>query len=574
MVNTPTAGTVTAAAWAGLLILALNTPAAASERFSPASDHRGRARRAAACKAVAIERLGPSRVSVRGTRLFVSKRRRNGRLAAPRPFTIRGVNYSPVDPGEQVDTLAAARAHLRESRYAEDFALMQELGANTIRTFADAGTDAVATELLNAAYERGLLVMVSLMDLAPADITAVVNAYKRHPALLGWIIGNEWNLNRFFDPQRFPTLLDVAAAVEQTARQIRTLDPDHVVASGLGFADDGFNLGPEIAQHALPQLLAAAPSVQAWGFNLYRGASVEPFFAEWELVRGASGFPGPFFLTEFGTDTWDFSVARLNETLQADTDEWLWDELHRTATGGFVMEWNDEWWKAGTPAVQDAGGFPLSRTIFHPVTGAPVAVFRGHPDGFSNEEHYGLVDMARRKRQAFFAMQRAFALGSLRTDPVELEATSAGNGPPGFMVFAKRGAPVYAGLQEGFYLGVVSLATGMFETLRRFDTVGDPLGQCLALRDAVRSLSAHDVALAAVSRSGLPDAATLRHPVMAPCAEALQALGSARALELGPRQPWALIARAGSHPVNLAEGLGTPGETVRITASVFLDDND
>ena len=525
--------------------------------------------------------LGPSQVSVQGTVLYVSRRRPDGTLEAPAPFKIRGVNYSPVDPGEQVDTLAAARTHLRESRYAEDFVLIQELGANTVRTFADAGTDAIATQILNAAYERKLFVMVSLMDLTPSEVTAVVNAYKRHPALLGWIIGNEWNINRFFDAQRFPALLDAAAAVEQTARLIRSLDADHPVASGLGFSDDGFNLGPEIAQHALPQLLAAAPSVQLWGFNLYRGASVEPFFAEWDLLRTLSGFPRPFLLTEFGTDSWDFSVARLNETLQADTDEFLWDELHRNCAGayhanppcvgGFVMEWNDEWWKAGTPSVQDAGGFPLTRTIFHPVTGFPVATFRGHPDGFSNEEHYGLVDMGRRKKQAFFAMQRAFALGTLRTDPVGLEVTAVGNGPPGFMVFAKRGAPVYAGLQDGIYLGVLSLGTGTFETLRRFDTAGDPLNQCLALRDYVRTLSDHDVVLAAVSRSGLPDAATLRHPVVAPCADALLALGSTRVLELGPRQPWALIARAGSSPVNLAEGLATPADAVRITASVFLD---
>ena len=521
--------------------------------------------------AAGIQDLGPSLVSVQGPKLYVARRKPDGTLGPLEPFLIRGVNYSPVDPGQTVDSLAAARAHLRQSSYVGDFALMQELGANAVRTFADVGTDAVALQFLDAAYQRGLFVMVSLIDLAPAEVSAVVAAYRRHPALLGWIIGNEWNLNRFFDPARFQTLPSVAAAVEDTARLVRSLDPDHPVASSLGFSDDGFNLGPEILQHPLPSLVAAAPSVQLWGFNLYRGRSLEPFFAEWDLVKRASGFAGPVFLTEFGTDSWNFFTGRQDETLQAETDAAIWDALHRHGLGGFVMEWNDEWWKAGAPSVQSADGFRLSRTIFHPATGLALTTFLGHPDGFSNEEHYGLVDIARRRKAAFFAVRDAYALGTLITEPVPLEVTSSGSGASGWALFVKQGAPVYAGVQEGFYLGVLSRSTGTFETLRRFNTVGDPVGECQALREYSRTLSNADVVVVGVSQSGLPEGAAMGDAALRPCLEALQGLGAARALELGPRQPWALIARAGSPPSNLAEGLGAMPDTVRVSVSIELD---
>ena len=55
-----------------------------------------------------------------------------------------------------------------------------------------------ATAILDEAYRHHLMVMVTVVDLTPADVTRIVNAYyKDHPALLGWIIGNEWNLNLF-----------------------------------------------------------------------------------------------------------------------------------------------------------------------------------------------------------------------------------------------------------------------------------------------------------------------------------------------------------------------------------------
>jgi hypothetical protein len=286
-------------------------------------------------------------------------------------------------------------------------------------------------------------------------------------------------------------------------------------------------------------------------------------------------------ITEFGTDSWNATVARVDETLQSDTDAALWREIailssatawaNPPAIGGVVMAWVDEWWKSRQqPAVQDAGGFPLVRTIFHPVTGLPMAAFQGHPDGFSNEEHYGLVDAARRKKAAFLALQQAFASAPAAPSQVTLTVTSAGNGAAGFTVIGKNGAPLYANARPGITMGVVSRASGLVLALHRFDTASDPAGQCAALNRMVRTLSSREVVLAGVAGSGIPSGGSIHDPGLRACVDALQALGAARIIEIGPDEPWALIAVAGSAAVNLSEGAGAPSETVHLSADVSL----
>jgi len=62
--------------------------------------------------------------------------------------------------------------------------------------------------------------------------------------------------------------------------------------------------------------------------------------------------------------------------------------------GGTPFEWNDEWWKSGSSRTQDTTGF------------ANVGVA---PDQFANEDWWGVVDIARRPRQAYTALQTLYA---------------------------------------------------------------------------------------------------------------------------------------------------------------------
>ena len=93
--------------------------------------------------------------------------------------------------------------------------------------------------------------------------------------------------------------------------------------------------------------------------------------------------------------------------MQADWVQSLWREIvpnlsannpAKVCLGGTVFEWNDEWWKstAGSPTRHDNSGF---ETTWNPYA---------HPDGFANEEYFGIVDINRHRRKAFSAIKAEF----------------------------------------------------------------------------------------------------------------------------------------------------------------------
>jgi hypothetical protein len=333
---------------------------------------------------------GPSLVEVAGRQLVVRRRQPDGSLGAPAPYRILGVNWAPACRGSGDADRQAQFGVWKDV----DIPLIQELGANTVRVHLDFGASTAGCAVLDALHAHGLMAVVTV-DRMVADLpnaAAVVVAYRRHPAVLMWSLGNEWNVNRYFGA--FATIDDAARATETAAALIQTLDADHPVASSLGDIDIP-GLTPLAKTAEIVSTLA--PSVDVWGLNVSRGASFGTLFAQWVSISAK-----PMFLGEFGTDAFDQRAGHEDQALQAAFDIGLWDEIAarlsaddpaRVVLGGFVFELGDEWWKAGNPSAHDTGGF----------------AFAAHPDGFANEEWFGLVDIDRQKRQAYVAFQSRFA---------------------------------------------------------------------------------------------------------------------------------------------------------------------
>jgi len=151
------------------------------------------------------------------------------------------------------------------------------------------------------------------------------------------------------------------------------------------------------------------PDLDIWGSNVYRGKSFGTLFSDYASRSGK-----PLWISEFGVDSWNVTNATdINNwglTLStdlggtgaydpADQSTWdsdLWNEILNNSPvtiGGSLMEYSDEWWKpyefyctspnspnnATSSSVCNSNqkhfGFPFSPS----------------PDGFSNEEWYGVM---------------------------------------------------------------------------------------------------------------------------------------------------------------------------------------
>ena len=293
------------------------------------------------------------------------------------PYHVRGVCWNPVPRGANhpagldYDGLAPT-----------DVPLMQAAGINTVRTYEALADRAVLDRL----FEAGIRVLSTVYGYggdAASVVTARVNAVKDHPAILGWVLGNEWNYNGLYTDLSHA---DSLARINEAAALVKAADDTHPVVTVYG-------------EVPTTETLDAMPDIDIWGINAYRGIGFGDLFSTWE-----SRSEKPMFLSEYGADAYNANLPGVDPESQAEataalTEELLSNSSARTSggvtLGGTIFEWADEWWKAGNPSTQDAGGVAPG--------GGP------HPDQTFNEEYWGVVDIDRNPRPAYDELRRLYA---------------------------------------------------------------------------------------------------------------------------------------------------------------------
>lgn len=285
------------------------------------------------------------------------------------PIHIKGVNWNPVRIGHRHPQGLQFREHVET-----DAKLMADAGINVVRTYESINDTAV----LDVLWASGIQVLNTIYASydVPLDFVArQVDLVKDHPAILMWVVGNEWNYNRCYSAV---DLASCSSRLEAAAALIKQHDTLHPVASVYG---------------ALPSVdvISQMRNIDVWGTNFYNGDSFHDLFHQWEQLTTV-----PLFIGEYGADAYNGILSQSDEEAQAVATKHLTQELFDNSvvrggvcSGGLIFELADEWWKdaAGSLDVQDVGGLAPGEGPF--------------PDKIFNEEWWGLTDIQRVPRRAY-----------------------------------------------------------------------------------------------------------------------------------------------------------------------------
>lgn len=188
--------------------------------------------------------------------------------------------------------------------------LLAASGGNSMRTWS---TDN-AQEILDRAHALGLSVMLGLRigherhGFDYSDKTAVaaqkefvlneVKKYKDHPAVLAWGIGNEVDL--------FYTNTSVWYAIEDIARNIQQIDPNHLVTT--------VTAGIDAEKARL--IMERVPSIDYLSVNIYGGLETLP------ATLREVGWKGAYVVTEWGpTGHWQIAKTKWDVPIEQTSTE-------------------------------------------------------------------------------------------------------------------------------------------------------------------------------------------------------------------------------------------------------------
>src|SRR3989440_4135315 len=237
-----------------------------------------------------------------------------------RKFFIKGATYGPFKPDEKANLFG------RPEQVDVDLCMMREIGLNVLRVYHPP-----PDWFLEKCFAAGMRVLITLpwekhieflrdkkvRNEIVRMVRTTVRKYVGHPAVLGYLVGNEIasTMARWLGVQR------VIEFVEHLVRIGRAVDPD-VLFSYATFPP---------TEYLLPQ------NVDFFCFNVYlhNQRDFERYLLRLQNLTGER----PLILGEFGMDT-----IRHSQEEQAEMLGWHIDSVvHCGLAGTIFFTWTDEW---------------------------------------------------------------------------------------------------------------------------------------------------------------------------------------------------------------------------------------
>ncbi|MDP9099278.1 MAG: glycosyltransferase [Verrucomicrobiota bacterium] len=245
-------------------------------------------------------------------------------LEGDRKFFVKGVTYGPFRPDEQGHFLGP------RDRAERDLAQMREIGLNVVRIyhapprwFLDACAEAGMRVLITLPWEKHIEFLRRKMsrDQIARTVRSSVAANRGHPAIFGYLVGNEIasTMIRWLGVQR------VTEFVEHLIRIGRETDPN-VLYSYASYPPTEFLL-PQNSDFSC--------------FNVY--LHNQDAFERYLLRLQNLSEDRPLILGEFGMDT-----IRHTQEEQAEMLGWHIDSVVKCGLAGTIFfTWTDEWFTGG-----------------------------------------------------------------------------------------------------------------------------------------------------------------------------------------------------------------------------------
>eukprot|EP00854_Cymbomonas_tetramitiformis_P026663 gene26663-32748_t len=325
-------------------------------------------------------------------------------------FHIRGVGWNPVDKGKDQNNITDADI-LKLAQL--DAPVMAAAHINMVRLFindiaiADKPCHCFAccrrfmnTSFMDVFHAHNISIMLGIpKKISDADLRDLVQHFQKHPALLFWSVGNVWN---HYNSSLYGTVTNSTTEavnwINHACNIIKETDAvfGRPVASVYG--DEGFVMSGH---------LDTMPCIDLWGAQAFRGlekaASNEDsyypdnltfttFFYDYYKWTEEHNVIKPLFMGEYGLDAYNertrsfvldeqaAAIRNMVADLDAHSIVHCAQGAHCPASGGFVFEWADEWWKDKNAHIQNVGSGDEGC---------------GELPCLYNEEFFGMVDIHR-----------------------------------------------------------------------------------------------------------------------------------------------------------------------------------
>jgi hypothetical protein len=172
--------------------------------------------------------------------------------------------------------------------------------------------------------------------------------------------------------------------VNDLAREIKKIDPNHPVALG-----NGELIGLDLASNVCPDIDLVACII-------YRGKTFGNLFNSLKAT-----FDKPILLSEFGSDAYDAFLKKEDQNMQAFFLESQWRQVYQNLAGnkegtgnclgGTIFEWTDEWWKSNEC---DQTSWSVHDTHAGWSNGSYYFDIRAEGNKNMNEEWFGIVALS------------------------------------------------------------------------------------------------------------------------------------------------------------------------------------